>query len=77
MHHIIDPSTGVPAQEVWRTVSVAALDCTDANIAATAAIVRGEDAPRWLAELNLPARLVRVDGELLKVGSWPQGGELR
>jgi thiamine biosynthesis lipoprotein len=77
MHHIIDPSTGVPAQEVWRTVSVAALDCTDANIAATAAIVRGEDAPRWLAGLNLPARLVRADGQLLKVGSWPQGGELR
>jgi thiamine biosynthesis lipoprotein len=76
MHHIIDPSTGAPVAEVWRTVSVAALDCTDANIAATAAIVRGEDAPEWLAELDLPARLVRPDGDVLKVGSWPREGEL-
>ena len=41
MHHIIDPDTGAPVRESWRTVSVAAACCTDANIAATAAIVRG------------------------------------
>jgi thiamine biosynthesis lipoprotein ApbE len=73
MHHIIDPSSGAPAQEVWRTVSVAAADCADANIAATAAIVRGERAPQWLAELGLPARLVRHNGHVLLVGAWPQG----
>lgn len=72
MHHIIDPASGAPAREVWRTVSVAAIDCADANIAATAAIVRGERAPRWLAALGLPARLVRHDGHISLVGSWPQ-----
>ncbi len=72
MHHIIDPSTGVPARSVWRTVSVAALDCADANIAATAAIVRGPDAPIWLEGLGLPARLVGCDGEVHTVGGWPQ-----
>jgi thiamine biosynthesis lipoprotein len=74
MHHILDPSTGAPVAEVWRTVSVAAIDCADANIAATAAIVRGSRAPEWLAELGLPARLVRPDGDVLTLGSWPQEG---
>jgi thiamine biosynthesis lipoprotein ApbE len=75
MHHIIDPSTGGPAVGVWRTVSVAAIDCADANIAATATIVRGSGAPEWLAELGLPARLVDHDGAVLKIGSWPAEGE--
>jgi FAD:protein FMN transferase len=77
MHHIIDPSTGEPVASPWRTVSVAAADCADANIAATAAIVRGERAPRWLAELGLPARLVARNGEVVAVGCWPREGELR
>lgn len=75
MHHIIDPSTGSPARTRWRTVSVAAIDCANANIAATAAIVRGPQAPEWLAELGLPARLVDHDGAVLKIGSWPAEGE--
>jgi FAD:protein FMN transferase len=77
MHHIIDPASGVPAEEVWRTVSVAASDCADANIAATAAIVRGASAPEWLAGLGLPARLVGHDGEVLTVGAWPTEDEAR
>lgn len=71
MHHIIDPLTGVPADTPWRTVSVAAENCADANIAATAAIVRGEPALRWLRDLGLPARLVARGGEVTTVGSWP------
>jgi FAD:protein FMN transferase len=74
MHHIIDPFTGEPVASPWRTVSVAAADCADANIAATAAIVRGERAPRWLAELGLPARLVAREGKVVTVGQWPQEG---
>ena len=58
MHHIIDPATGSPARSMWRTVSVAAATCTDANIATTAAFMRGERRPAWLEELGLPARLV-------------------
>ena len=71
MHHIIDPSTGLPAATVWRTASVAAIDCTDANIAATAALVRGERAPEWLGALGLPSRLVSRDGHVFRIGSWP------
>src|SRR5262249_53641067 len=32
LHHVIDPRSGRPAAVVWRTVSVAAGSCTDANI---------------------------------------------
>ena len=37
--------TGAPVQGSWRTVSVAAGSCTDANIAATAAVIRDERRP--------------------------------
>jgi thiamine biosynthesis lipoprotein len=70
-HHIIDPVTGAPARSPWRTVSVAAATCVDANTAATAAIVRGHDAPAWLAERALPARLVAHDGSVRTVAGWP------
>lgn len=75
MHHIIDPNTGACVDGVWRTVSVAAIDCADANIAATAAIVRGARAPEWLTQMELPARLVGREGNVLTVGSWPRDGE--
>ena len=61
-HHIVDPRSGAPADEVWRTVSVAARTCVEANTASTAAIVRGEAAVAWLERGGLPARLVRRDG---------------
>lgn len=73
MHHIIDPSTGAPARSSWRTVSVAAASCADANIAATAALVRARSAPQWLAQGGLPARLVDLEGSVTAVASWPQG----
>jgi FAD:protein FMN transferase len=71
VHHILDPATGLPAPEAWRTVSVAAARCVDANAASTAAIVRGLRAPAWLEDLGLPARLVAADGEAVIVGAWP------
>ena len=71
MHHIIDPHLGVPAQPLWRTVSVAAADCTQANIAATAAVVRGAVAPAWLQSLALPARLVDWQGHVTTLAAWP------
>ena len=71
LHHIIDPSTGRPARSCWRTASVAAATCVGANIASTAAILRGERAPGWLDGQGLPARLVRHDGTVLTVAGWP------
>ncbi len=70
-HHIVDPATGLPAPGPFRTVSVAAASCVDANIASTAALVMGGEAPEWLADRCLPARLTRHDGTALVVGDWP------
>jgi thiamine biosynthesis lipoprotein len=71
LHHILDPRTGRPAEPVWRTVSVAADSCADANAASTAAIIRGRDALGWLAKLGLPARLVDATGVVFTVAGWP------
>jgi thiamine biosynthesis lipoprotein ApbE len=71
MHHIIDPRTGAPTRDTWRTVSVAGASCTDANIAATAAIVRGEAAEAWLEDLAMPARLLGEDGRVRALAGWP------
>jgi thiamine biosynthesis lipoprotein len=73
-HHIVDPGTGASAPVAWRTVSVAAASCVDANAASTASIVRGTAAPRWLAGLGLPSRLVSPDGAVLAIGGWPPQG---
>jgi FAD:protein FMN transferase len=71
LHHIIDPATGLPADGPWRTATVVAADCLDANIAATAAIVRGAGAERWLEDAGLPARLVDREGEITRLAGWP------
>ncbi len=71
-HHIVDPRRGGSASEVWRTVTVAARTCVEANIASTAAIVRGRDAPRQLERTRLPARLVGADGDVIRVSEWPE-----
>jgi thiamine biosynthesis lipoprotein ApbE len=71
LHHILDPRSGLPAAPVWRTVSVAAATCTEANTASTAAVIRGEAAPGWLGGLGLAARLVAESGAVLTVGGWP------
>lgn len=75
-HHVVDPRTGRPAAEVWRTVSVAASSCVEANTASTGAIVWGEDAPRRLHAQDISARLVRPDGRVVLAGAWPAQEEL-
>ena len=72
LHHIIDPSTGLPAAGPWRTATVVAGSCVDANIASTAAIVMGDWAIPWLKASGLPARLVDHDGTVHRVSGWPQ-----
>jgi len=74
LHHILDPRTGWPADGPWRTVSVAAASCAEANAAATAAIVAGRDAEAWLAATGLPSRLVAHDGTTRLLGGWPDPG---
>jgi thiamine biosynthesis lipoprotein len=72
LHHVLDPQTGAPVTPVWRTATVAAATCADANIASTAALVLGSSAPAWLNGRGLPARLVAVDGSVQAQGAWPQ-----
>jgi thiamine biosynthesis lipoprotein len=72
LHHILDPRTGLPAEPVWRTVSVTAGSCADANAASTAAIIRGRQALGWLSALALPARLVDTTGVVFTVAGWPE-----
>ena len=71
LHHIIDPATGLPASGPWRTVTVVAGNCVDANIASTAGIVKGAAALDWLEAQRLPARLVRRDGAHEQTSFWP------
>ncbi|HEX3387432.1 MAG TPA: FAD:protein FMN transferase [Streptosporangiaceae bacterium] len=75
LHHILDPRTGLPAEPVWRTVSVAAGTCADANAASTAAVIRGRAALGWLARLGLPARLVDASGVVFTVAGWPEDAQ--
>jgi thiamine biosynthesis lipoprotein len=74
-HHLIDPRTGAPTAVHFQTVSVAAHSCLEANIATTAAIVRGPRALTWLTERGLPARLVGLDRTVTHLGGWPAEGE--
>jgi len=76
VHHIVDPRTGLPAKGPWRTATVAAATCAEANAASTAAIVGGDGGASWLQTTGLPARLVAADGTVHRFSSWPeeQGG---
>jgi thiamine biosynthesis lipoprotein len=71
VHHLIDPRSGPPAAERWRTVTVAAPSCVAANVASTAAIILGDDAVAWLEEWGHDARLVAPSGEVTRTGAWP------
>lgn len=74
-HHLVDPRTGEPAGGPWRTVTVCASSCLDANSASTAAIIRGESAEQWLQSMSLPSRLVGHDGRVRHLAGWPTAGE--
>ena len=69
-HHLVDPATGRSAEVVWRTISVAAGNCVDANVASTSAVIMGRNAPDWLNRIGLPARLTHIDGTVRVVGGW-------
>jgi thiamine biosynthesis lipoprotein len=74
LHHLIDPARSAPVDGHWRTVSVAAGSCLDANIASCAAVILGDSGPAWLEARGLPARLVDALGQVMTVGGWPHDG---
>jgi thiamine biosynthesis lipoprotein len=72
VHHLIDPRSGGPADGPWRTATVVADSCVEANTAATAAIVLGVAAIPWLEAASLPTRLVGREGDIVRLGRWPR-----
>ena len=70
MHHIVDPRSCTPAKVVWRTATVAAATCVQANALSTAALILGLDAPALAAAAGLrgpagrrpPARSLTIAG---------------
>ncbi|WP_028651377.1 FAD:protein FMN transferase [Nocardioides halotolerans] len=76
-HHLLDPRTGLPAAEHWRTVTATGPTCVAANIATAAAVVLGAAAPAWLDRHDVTARLVAVDGGVHGTGGWPLDAERR
>jgi FAD:protein FMN transferase len=75
VHHIVDPATGLPATTCWRTVSATAATCVEANAATTAAVVMGQRGAEWLEHAGFPARLVALDGRVVRTSQWPDGAE--
>jgi thiamine biosynthesis lipoprotein len=76
---VVDPRTGRPAEPRWARVQVVAGSARAATALALAAVLHGEQAPRWLAArmrgepragrlAGVAARLVAPDGEVVLVG---------
>jgi thiamine biosynthesis lipoprotein len=71
VHHVLDPRTGRPTDEHWRTATATGATCVAANVATTAALVLGADAPAWLESNDVTARLVDRTGAVTRIGGWP------
>jgi thiamine biosynthesis lipoprotein len=69
LHHIIDPSTGLPAKGDLLRVTAVAATATDAEVRAKALFLAGaEDAEREANATATPAVLVTLDGRTLVAG---------
>jgi thiamine biosynthesis lipoprotein len=74
-HHLLDPLTGEPTEGPWRTVTATGATCFAANTASTAAIVLGDKAVGWLTARDIPARLVDMQGKIVRTARWPEPEE--
>lgn len=66
---VVDPATGIAAQQVWHTVAVVASSCVLASSAAVAAVVAGAGATALLADQPVLAVLDSLDGRRLRAGA--------
>jgi thiamine biosynthesis lipoprotein len=66
-HHLIDPRTGQPCDSPWQEVTVSAATCLQADVTAKAALLLGEDGPRWLERRGLAGRFLPVAGDAVGV----------
>lgn len=71
VHHILDPRFGLPAEAVWRSVTVAASTCLEANAFSTAGVVRGFRAVDWFRRRGIAGRFVDQYGRTIVTGAWP------
>lgn len=72
MHHIVDPRSCTPAEVIWRSATVAAPTCVQANALSTAALILGLDAPAWLQQQGFAARLVSASGDVVSIAGFPE-----
>jgi thiamine biosynthesis lipoprotein len=70
-HHVLDPRSGMSVDPVWRSVTVAAWTCVEANTLTTASLVRRQRALELLRAEGVPARLVTAGGHVINLGGWP------
>ena len=69
-HHLIDPVTGRPAETRWQQVTVSGATCLDADVAAKAAFLLGDEGPDWLDERGLPGRFLWAGDRVVTNRSW-------
>lgn len=71
-HHLLDPRTGLPAQNGLWSVTVATDRCEQAEVAAKVAFLLGkEKGIEFLDKHHIAGLLVQEDGTRTAVGSWP------
>ena len=57
--HILDPRTGWPVPDAPRSVTVLEVNCTQAGLLSTLAMLHGAGAESFLAELNVKHWVMR------------------
>lgn len=72
-HHLIDPTTGVPAQSDVLSVTAVAPSCRQAEVGAKVALLLGAQAgARFLETQGLAGLLIPATGTYLTAGPWPR-----
>jgi thiamine biosynthesis lipoprotein len=68
--HLVDTATGRASDSRWEQVTASGATCLDADVAAKAGFLLGEDGPEWLDARGIPGRFVGVDGEIVENRQW-------
>ena len=72
-HHLIDPTTGEPAQSDLLSVTAVAPSCRQAEVGAKVALLLGAQAGgRFLETHGLAGLLIPATGSYLTAGPWPR-----